>query len=352
MTQTLFLLGDINFKGMADTTGIFDRVAPMLADADVVFANLECCFHDLTPEADERRGFYVAPALAAALKDANLHIVGNANNVNIGRAAIPSTNAVLDGLGIAHVGAGNDAAAAGAPVIVERHGVRYGFLQRTAVFWPDNHEAGPDAPGVAVIRGHTAYRPALQLQSARTRPGVPPEVVTWADPASREQYRQDISRLRAQADVVLASLHWGFRRDILSYQREFAHTAIDAGADLVFGHGPHMILPIENYRGKPIFYGLGNFSFHMAHNADLHHEWVGIAIDAKVEDGRITRWQLMFVERDAANRTLVVPLDRHPAEYIQLKKDSAALGITLTPDAAGDRLELSLDAPVPAPLTA
>ncbi len=44
---------------------------------------------------------------------------------------------------------------------------------------------------------------------------------------------------------------------------QFAHEAIDAGADLVVGHGSHTVLGIEIYRGRPIFYGLGNFFFQM-----------------------------------------------------------------------------------------
>ena len=46
---------------------------------------------------------------------------------------------------------------------------------------------------------------------------------------------------------------------------EIGHAAIDAGADIVIGHGPHYSLPVEVYRGKPIFYGLGSFSFHTGH---------------------------------------------------------------------------------------
>jgi len=329
MSQHLFLLGDINFKGMADTSGNFVGIQPLLSSADVVFANLECCFHTLPPEPEERRGFYVDPALAAALRDAHLHVVGNANNVNIGRAAILETNRVLDALGIQHVGAGADPASAQAPVVIHRDGVRYGFLQRTAVYWPDNHEAAPGLPGVAVIKGHTAYRPALQQQAARTRPGVPPEVVTWADRESLTEFARDVSALRAQADIVVASVHWGYRRDVLDYQREFAHAAIDAGADVVFGHGPHTMLPIETYLGRPIFYGLGNFSFHMAHTADVHHEWVGMIVQVRVEAGRLAAWTLRYVERDAENRTGVVRMDRHPEEYARLQVQAERMGATL-----------------------
>ena len=342
MSQHLFLLGDINFKGMADTDLNFSQVKTMLAQADVVFANLECCFHTLPPQADEQRGFYVDPALAQALTDANLHLVGNGNNVNIGRAAILQTNGVLDALGIEHVGSGKDLAAASAPVVVTREGVRYGFLQRTAVYWPDNHEATDSLPGVATIKGHTAYRPAMQLQAARTRPGVPPEVVTWADSASLDRFQQDVSALRAQADIVVASLHWGYRREVLTYQREFAHAAIDAGADLVFGHGPHMILPVEAYKGRPIFYGLGNFSFHMAHTADVHHEWVGMMVEARIDEGRIAQLVLRFVERDANNQTLIVRLDRHADEYARLVRYAAEMGATLTEQDEGMGCLLSL----------
>src|SRR5882757_8329179 len=79
------------------------------------------------------------------------------------RRAIPSATRAsspirrLDQLGIPHAGAGANLAAARAPVILERDGVRFGFLQRSSVYWPTNHEARKDATGIAVIRGHTAY---------------------------------------------------------------------------------------------------------------------------------------------------------------------------------------------------
>ena len=52
--------------------------------------------------------------------------------------------------------------------------------------------------------------------------------------------------------------------------QEIAHAAIDAGADVVMGHGPHHPLPIEFYRGRPVFYGLGSFSFHTGHLGMAH----------------------------------------------------------------------------------
>ena len=67
--------------------------------------------------------------------------------------------------------------------------------------------------------------------------------------------------LRSQADIVIASHHWGLDHEVLDYQVQIAHTAIDAGANLVMGHGPHMPLGIEMCQGKPIFYEIGSFSF-------------------------------------------------------------------------------------------
>src|SRR5260370_13923609 len=64
---------------------------------------------------------------------------------------------------------------------------------------------------------------------------------------------------------------------------EIAHAAIDTGADIVIGHGPHYSLPVELYRGKPIFYGLGSFSFHTGHGGRRHGDWIGMM--ARVEIG-------------------------------------------------------------------
>ena len=67
---------------------------------------------------------------------------------------------------------------------------------------------------------------------------------------------------------------------------EIAHAAIDAGADIVIGHGPHYSLPVEIYKGKPIFYGLGSFSFHTGHGGRKHGDWVGMLARVTLEGAR------------------------------------------------------------------
>jgi len=340
MRHSLYLLGDINLKGVANPSRIFDVVGPQLAQADMVFANLECCLFDGAEQAAEKRGFYVPTTAAALLKAGGLQVVGTANNVTIGAEAIASSLSALAEAGITTVGGGLDRASAYRAVVVERNGLRYGFLQRTAVYWPDGHEAKPGQPGVAVLKAHTAYRPQYEQQAARTRPGVPPEVVTWADPASLAEVSKAVADLKAQSDIVVASFHWGYRREVLQYQRQFAHAAIDAGADIVLGHGPHMILPLELHAGRPIVYGGGNFSFLYAHDSKPHADWVGMIMQAEITDRAIRRLTLSFVRRDQDDRTILRSVQDEPAERDALIASAAANGAALAVE--GDRLVLQL----------
>jgi poly-gamma-glutamate synthesis protein (capsule biosynthesis protein) len=188
----MLFTGDINLMNVADHTRPFNRVLDTLRSADMLFGNLECCFYQpagTVSVSDE--GFFAAPQAGQALKLANFRVVGNANNVNYGGDAIRSSLTELEKLGIPYTGAGRNRAQARAPVIIEHDGIRYGFLQRTSVYWPTNHEAGEHSAGVAALRGHTAYQ--LPLHKLRqdippaNRPGVPPLIVTWADKKCRRR---------------------------------------------------------------------------------------------------------------------------------------------------------------------
>src|SRR5262245_27113715 len=148
MKRTLMLTGDVNLMNVTDPRVPFARVGDTLRRAEVLFGNLECCFYE--PDAGhslEREGFYAPLASAEALVLGGFHAVGNANNVNYGEAAIRSSLARLDGLGIRHAGAGDNRDAARAPAIVTHRGFRFGFLQRTSVYWATGHEATEGAPG-------------------------------------------------------------------------------------------------------------------------------------------------------------------------------------------------------------
>lgn len=333
MRHSLILTGDINLMGVEDPTVPFARAAERLHAADVVFSNLECCFYEPTLERSiEDEGFYASYRAAEALTIAGVHAVGNANNVNYGGPAIRSSLKRLDELGVPHTGAGANREDACKPVIIERDGVRYGFLQRTSVYWSHGHEATDDHPGVATIKAHTGYRPRLEELRALTRPGMPPEVVTWADPAALDRFREDIGDLRRRADFVVASNHWGLDRQVLQYQREIAHSAIDAGADIVMGHGPHAPLGIEIYRDKPVFYGLGSFSFETGHKGRKHPDWIGLMLDIDATDGAMTRAAFSFVRHNDRNETVFRTMAAEEAELKEMRRLSQALGTEISLD--------------------
>ena len=256
MAAKMILTGDVNLMNVTDPLVPFSLVKDEFRAADVVFSNLECCLcpspadHSLDNE-----GFFADPAIAGeALKSTGIQAVGIANNVNYGAAAISASIARLDQIGIAHTGAGANRALARRPVILERAGLRFGFLQRSSVYWPTNHEAGENAVGIAVIRGHTAYQvPMHGGRPPANRPGLPPQIITWTDKQYLDWFAADVAALRAQADIVVASCHWGVGREVLQYMTEIGHVAIDAGADLVIGHGPHYSLPVEGIGANRFF---------------------------------------------------------------------------------------------------
>src|ERR1700732_1186624 len=142
----LILTGDVNLMNVTDPSVPFARVADELRDA-VTFSNFECCLFDPGGHSFHNEGFYAHPGPGGeALKLAGIDAVGIANNVNYGAAAI--------------------LAAPRAPAIVKRDELTCGFLQRSSVYWPTNHEAGAEAAGIAVLRGHTASHVPMH----KTRP--------------------------------------------------------------------------------------------------------------------------------------------------------------------------------------
>ena len=335
VNHTLVLTGDINLVGVTDPAAPFARIAGVTRNADIVFGNLECCFYD-KPGHDPglREGFYAPSVAAEALLRAGFDAVGCANNVTYGDDAIRASLAQLDALGIASTGAGRTREEAYRPAIVRKDGRTYGFLQRTSAYWPKNQEAVADRPGVAVLKGHTAYRPA-QDDLAANRPGVPPEIVTWTDPEQLSAYREDVAALSRQTDFVVASHHWGYKSDVLAYQTEIAHAAIDSGADIVLGHGPHFPLGAEIYRDRPILYGACNFSFNLGHR-EPHMGWIGYFATVEFANGAPAEVYLRLVRRTAANETILCDPAAEQETVNGLVAQSETLGATLQVD--GDKI--------------
>jgi poly-gamma-glutamate synthesis protein (capsule biosynthesis protein) len=180
--------------------------------------------------------------------------MANNHSYDNGPDAMLDTRKLLNSRGIQVTGAGRDLNEARKPAIVERDGVKVGYLGYTSV-GPTGSEAGPNKPGIASVRVKTSYE---------TRgPHQPVRILTSPDPSDLARLVEDIQLLRREVDVVVLAFHAGvirLPRVISDYQVAVAHAAIDAGADLVVGHAPHLPKAIEMYKGKAIFYSLGVFA--------------------------------------------------------------------------------------------
>ncbi len=340
----IHLLGDINLLGVDDPAIPFAKVAPALKSADAVFANLECNLYDPSEKREMMRddqsgfeGIYAPPTAGESLRLAGVQVIGNANNQNYGADAIRASNQRLDALGIAHAGTGENKAAARAPAIIERNGLKIGFIQRTSQYWPNNHEAGERSVGVAAMKAYTAYQPPYYKDNKipPNRPGAPAKVITWVDPDYLAELKADIAALKQQCDIVISSHHWGYAEEVLQYQTELAHAAIDAGADIVMGHGPHFPLAIAFYKGKPIYYGLGMFCF-IRSNKKTHRGWTGMAAHLTFENKTLTEAAFSIVrQNDATEVTFSEPRTERDA-IARIEKLCAPFGTTVRVD--GERV--------------
>ena len=211
----------------------FHLVKDVLANADIAYGNLECPIASSgTFIAGKEYTFRAEPFTITALTAAGFDIVDLANNHSgdCGPEGLLSTMAILDQQGIRHVGAGNNIDEARMPALLKRNGLTIAFCSFTNTF-PDTFWAKEHTPGVT--------------------------------PAYLEYITHDVKKAAAVSDIVIACYHGGDERSSIpkQSQKDIAHTAINAGASMVFGHHPHVLQGIEIYKGKPICYSLGNFMF-------------------------------------------------------------------------------------------
>ena len=205
--------------------GLFRRDA-------LTVVNLECPATDVVDPAPKPFAFRCDPGALPAARSAGVDIVSQANNHSYddGPAGLLDSLSNIRAAGLAPVGAGSDQADALRAAIVQVDGWTIAVVGIDEVLDPVDQVAGPNEPGTAA--GHDF---ALALRAVRDAASV--------------------------SDLVVVTIHWGVELDPRPrrYQVHQAHRMIDAGADVIFGSHPHRIQPMETYRGRPIFYSLGNF---------------------------------------------------------------------------------------------
>jgi poly-gamma-glutamate capsule biosynthesis protein CapA/YwtB (metallophosphatase superfamily) len=207
------------------------EIAPLLASADIAFANLESPFSDLGHGFDRGMVFRAEPKMIAGLNSAGIDVVSTANNHvrDAGRHGIEFTLDLLKKNRILAVGTGATAELAHQGVILERKGVGFGFLGYTFDQSNGNHTDIDDRIAMLDVN----------------------------------RMRADVESLLKRTDVVIVSMHAGveYQPNPNALQQEFAQAAIDAGARAVIGHHPHVVQTVELYGSGIIFYSLGNLVF-------------------------------------------------------------------------------------------
>ncbi|OGD33991.1 hypothetical protein A2988_00700 [Candidatus Azambacteria bacterium RIFCSPLOWO2_01_FULL_46_25] len=271
-TATLLFVGDIMLsrnigKIMAerdDWRYPFLRVADTLASADLTFGNLEGPISSRGVKQGSIYSFRADPRSAEGLAHAGFDVVSLANNHmwDYGKEAFLDTLDALTDADISYAGGGADFKAAHWPAVWEHNGMKVAFL---------------------------AYTNLIPISF--TKEGSQP-ATAFIDVA---QMTADIQSAKAQADVVVASFHWGeeYKTAHNAEQERIAKTAIDAGALLVIGHHPHVPQEVERYNGGVIAYSLGNFVFDQNFSQDTR---TGLALRVTIAEGAVESVEEMPVK--------------------------------------------------------
>jgi poly-gamma-glutamate capsule biosynthesis protein CapA/YwtB (metallophosphatase superfamily) len=254
---SLLMVGDLVLDE-PEPDRFFDGARAVLGGADLLVGHVETPY---TLRGQEQAGDVPAeagdPTKLACLARAGFHAASLAGNhvYDQGEEGVADTIAGLRGVGIVPFGAGTSLDAARAPALFERRGLRFGFLSYNCV-GPRLSWATAGSGGCAYVHVMSHYEPE------GANPGGPPLAYSFALPASVDAMQADIVALRARVDVLVVSLHKGLVHTpaaLAMYERPVGRAAIEAGADIVVGHHPHIARGVEFYKGRPLFHGLGNF---------------------------------------------------------------------------------------------
>lgn len=216
---------------------IFQGYEEHFKNSDIVFGNLETALsHHGEPSKDKEYTFRSSPDIAPFLKKYNFNALSIANNhsLDYGPAAFADAMKILRDNEISYGGGGHNRQQAMEGVVIDKKGVKIGFIAFTRVTPSVDWYAGAKKPGII-----GAYK------------------------IHEESVLEAVKSLNDRCDLMVVSLHWGkevstvIRRE----EMELSHKLVDSGADVIMGHHPHVVQGIEMYNNKPIFYSLGNFIF-------------------------------------------------------------------------------------------
>ncbi|RVP45354.1 CapA family protein [Sinorhizobium medicae] len=280
----------------------FSEIVEILRNADVTFGNMETNILDIrsftgSPQAEHGGAYHVSlPDLAPDLKSMGFNMVSYANNHTFewGVEGMRETCRALDQNGIVYAGVGENLAQASAARFLETPGGRVALVSCASTFTPmsracDPAGAAPGRPGLNPLRveEYIVVPPAmfeslrqvrdalpnygsgqsdpnrLGLAGATYKIGDQPGYSYLPNPADVADILRNTRQGKQFADFCIVTNHGhepgNWSQQPPDYVQSFARQTIDAGADAYIVHGPHQLRGIEIYRGRPIFYSVGNF---------------------------------------------------------------------------------------------
>jgi len=305
----------------------------MIRGADAAFVNLEMLFHDYEPYPMHQSGGTWTRADPALIHDfvwAGFDMVSRANNHtgDYGVEGMRLTTRYVKEAGLVHAGVGESLAEAREAKFLETAKGRVALISMASTF-PDHSRAGrtrgdtKPRPGLNPLRYSTVQRVTgdqfsklqtvledldlsfssspgeLRVFGNTFEVGADRGIVTTPDPVDLEEIAAVVRNAKKLADHVIVTIHahesGSDRSEPAGFLPIFARAMVDAGATMFVGHGPHVLRGIEIYKGKPIFYSLGDFVFQnetLDRLPDENYRRYGLNSDNHVADFNDARYDM------------------------------------------------------------
>ena len=271
----------------SDIRATAPKAVPVIQDllkGDVVFTNLEAAVALPGQSVSEGRGFLTPPDTLDALKAVGFNLLSLSNNhaFDMQATGILNTIGEVDRRGIVHAGIGRTLNDASAPGYLKTTKGTIALVSSASGLIASGGMAGANRPGVNELRIKAGDK---DNEATTDLPGAPPNT-PYAEDA--ERILHNIRQARQNADLVIVYQHnhvFGNRSFTTIFTegmaerlapnewlKKWVHAEVDAGADIVVMHGAPLLHGIELYRGRPIFYDLGNFIYNVPPSLTYIHE--------------------------------------------------------------------------------
>jgi len=259
------------------------EIASALKETDVCFSNLEVAIWSTENSKPTKEGIYfhaADPSVLDCLKEIGINMLAMSNNHawDLGTSGILGTIEEIEKRGFTHAGTGSSAADASSPGFLDTPAGRVALIAMASGKFSQEAIAQENHPGVNVLR----------LEEDGN--------------LNQEDSFRNLNSIRStaeEADYVLVYHHNHYwesdKTKTPLWQRQWAHSCIDAGASVFIGHGVPLLHGIEIYNGCPIFYSLGNFIFHTKTDVG-HYEpevWQSVIVECLFQEEKLSSMKII-----------------------------------------------------------